>query len=46
MSVTMQIPTALRLYTAGLPDVTVAGETAGEALTALTSSYPIAGGVR
>jgi adenylyltransferase/sulfurtransferase len=40
MSVTIQIPTALRLYTAGLPAVNVVGETAGEALTALTSSYP------
>ena len=41
MSVNIQIPTALRSYTAGLASVPVAGSTAGEALDALTTSYPL-----
>lgn len=40
MSVSIQIPTALRSYTDGQAAVTVAGHTAGEALDALTASYP------
>lgn len=40
MTVSVQIPTALRAYTDGLASVPVAGSTAGEALDALTTSYP------
>lgn len=40
MSVNIQIPTALRSYTAGLSSVPVSGATAGEALDALTATYP------
>lgn len=40
MSVAIQIPTALRSYTAGNASVDVEGATAGEALTALTSRFP------
>ena len=40
MPVTIHIPTALRAYTGGNPSVSVDGETAGAALTALTDAYP------
>jgi molybdopterin converting factor small subunit len=38
--VSIAIPTALRGYTDGNASVTVAATTAGEALAALTTSYP------
>ena len=40
MSVSIQIPTALRAYTNGAAAVRVAGETAGAALEALTTDHP------
>ena len=40
MSVSIQIPTALRSFTAGASRVDVDALTAGEALTALTTTHP------
>ena len=40
MPVNIQIPSALRAFTDGKAAVSVAGTTAGEALLALTSSFP------
>ncbi|GDX79545.1 hypothetical protein LBMAG42_13560 [Deltaproteobacteria bacterium] len=40
MSVNIQIPSALRSFTDGQAAVSVAGETAGAALLALTTSFP------
>lgn len=40
MPVTIHIPTALRSYTGGSAAVSVDGTTAGEALAALTTTFP------
>ena len=40
MSVTLLIPTALRLFTGEQAEVQVDAQTVGEALTALTVNYP------
>lgn len=40
MPVVVQIPTALRPYTNGNASVSLAADTVGEALTALTTSFP------
>jgi adenylyltransferase/sulfurtransferase len=40
MGVKLLVPTALRAFTGGYPEVTVSGNTVGDALRALTEAYP------